>query len=314
LKIVNALFLVISLVGFSVDGFARQDSSKTTSELTTNNASTPEPIVIWQAIYHDKYIQETLSNALDLTIGSHGDYNIISSNELSQEQAFEALKKGGIDLMIAAASNLREQTTSAIYIPLYRGLLGFRLCLVTKSSNLFDSVRTSQEFIDRGLSVGLGRSWPDSDVYRDNGFKVVLVDVYESLIELLRQQQFDCFSRGIFEVDDELTKYRHTGIKLDEHLIFIYPNANFIYVNVNNHKLKQRLNSGFQIAITDQSFYDIFNSHFSDILIKKGIYERHIFLMGNSRLTERASKAINKYGIASFVSTLQSSEDDDTDD
>lgn len=242
-----------------------------------------------------------LQNLNELTKHSHGELRFITSQEMEQERAFAELSKGNIDVIIAAPDTNRETESKVIYVPIDRGLLGFRLCLVNKSAPLFDKINTPQDFISNKYSVGLGSHWPDRLIYETNGLKVVHSPIYEQLFPMLRSKRFHCFSRSISEIDDELAKFQDYDITSDEKVVFIYPNADFIFVNPNKPELYAQLNDGVRAALENRSFHSIFDQHFANTLLEHGIYERKLLILENKQISDTALQAINDFGIASFV-------------
>jgi len=260
-----------------------------------------EQIVVWDRNYDKPFLKETLQNITQLTSEEYGEIEIVSSAKMEQGRAFAELIKGNIDVFIASADINRELQANPIYVPLDRGLLGFRLCLVNKSARTFEHINTPSQFSQNNLSVGLGSHWPDRAVYEDNGFEVVTSPVYNSLFEMLKLKRFDCFSRSVNEIDSEIKRFKETAIIADPHIIFIYPNADFIYISPNNQNLHKRLSAGIGLAIEDNSYFDVFEKYYESTLLKHGIYERKLMIIKNQQLSPAAFSAINRFGIASFV-------------
>jgi len=208
-----------------------------------------EKIVVWERTFNKPFFQDTLNNLSSLTEAEFGAVTFVPSRKMEQGRAFSELLKGNIDIFISAADSSREELAKVIYVPIDRGLLGFRVCLVNKSAQNFNAIRTPNQFIENKLTIGLGSKWPDRKVYEDNNFSVITSPVYNSLFSMLGQKRFDCFSRSVNEVDAELNQYANTNIKLDNNIVFIYPNADFIYVNPNNPRLHRRLSVGMGLSL-----------------------------------------------------------------
>jgi hypothetical protein len=195
----------------------------------------------------------------------------------------------------------KEQLARPIYVPLDRGLLGFRICLTQHNSISLNSINTPIEFKNKNLSVGLGSHWPDTLIYQQNGFKVVTSPIYESLFSMLNRKRFDCFSRSVNELDKELLQIKEHNLQIDNNIIFVYPNADFLFISPTNNQLHKRLSHGLGMAIEDESYFDIFDKHFSNVLLKHGVYERRLLIMNNEQISRQALSAINRFGIASFL-------------
>lgn len=289
--------IVLAGAVFFYSQLSLADSAKSESKGGANK----EKIIVWQRTYEKPHALATLENLNTLTETQFGKLDFVPSKEMEQGRAFLELQQGNIDIVIAAANKKREKQVSIIHIPIDRGLLGFRVCLVNRTARSFQTIRSPIDFIEKKHTVGLGAHWPDKTIYEQNGFQVITSPVYNSLFSMLDNRRFDCFSRSISEVEGELALLANTNISIDENLVFIYPNADFIYVNPNKPELHKRLSMALVKSLEDASYYTIFDEFYEQHLIKHGIYQRSLIILENNDISEEALIAINKYGIASFV-------------
>jgi hypothetical protein len=238
--------------------------------------------------------------ALDKAESKYGQYTIKTLPAPNIEQAFNLLNTpDGLDLIVSGVEKNRESQAYPIYIPLDRGLLGFRLCLINKRSvDMFDAVSTAEEFTERNLQIFVKQQWPDRGIYEDNGFPVWGFNELTGLTNTLLSDKSACFSRSLIEIGFEAAKYQ--DFKIEDNIAFIYPLADIIYVNKANTRLQAALEYGLNKAIEDQSYYQLFNKHYESVLQEHSFYLRKMFLMKNDEVSPRALEAINKYGIASF--------------
>lgn len=260
-----------------------------------------QTLVVWEKNYHSPFFKESLQNMVTLTDEEFGEVELVPSQKMEQGRAFAELVKGNIDVFIGGADTDRESLANAIYVPIDRGLLGFRVCLKHSQTPPFSNIHSVEQFQETNFTIGLGTHWPDTAVYRLNGFKVITSPVYDSLFAMLRNKRFSCFSRGVNEIEGEAGRFQENSIVTDDKLIFIYPNADFIFVSPKNAKLHKRLSIGMGRSIEDYSFFDLFNKYHQDKLLKYGIYERKLLVLNNNQLSNKALSAINRFGIASFV-------------
>ena len=259
-------------------------------------------VVVWERNYNNPFFKQTLLNISQLTESDFESINFVPSKRMEQGRAFAELLKGNIDIFIAAADAKREKLAKPIYVPIDRGLLGFRVCLVNKSATGFTGINSPEDFVNRQLTIGLGSHWPDRQIYESNGFSVVTSPVLDSLFSMLEKNRFDCFSRSVNEVSEELKNYNGNQIKADDNIVFIYPNADFIFVNPKNPRLHRRLSYGMGRALENKSFYQIFDTFFNSQLKEQGIYKRRLLILQNEQISAKALSAINRFGIASFAS------------
>lgn len=163
------------------------------------------------------------------------------------------------------------------------------------------NLTTPNQFIDNNLTVGIGTHWPDRAIYEKNGFTTVTSPVHETLYPMLQNRRFDCLSRSVNEIDAELVTYKHLDIEIEKHIVFIYPNTDFIFINANNTVLLERLSKGIALSLEDRSFMNTFNEFYANEIKDHRIYERKLIFLKNSTISSRAMLAINQYGVASFL-------------
>ncbi len=173
------------------------------------------------------------------------------------------LKKQGI---------LRE-----IGIPLDRGLLGYRICLVTEANkDMLQNVRTAEDL--RRFTVGQGFGWGDAAVYRQAGIPVVEAS-FSSMLDPLRTLaagRFDVLPLGVTEYQHFLAEYakQATGLTADTHLLISYPWFRFVWVSAtapDGDALYTALNKGFAIIAANGTFtavFERFKGHFDPHALK----------------------------------------------
>ena len=85
-----------------------------------------------------------------------------------------------------------EETLLPIRIPIYRGLIGWRIPLVSAANkDLLASVRTLDDL--RRLRFGQRQDWADTPILRANGLEVKTSQSYESLFRMLDAGRFEVF-------------------------------------------------------------------------------------------------------------------------
>ena len=266
------------------------------------SAHAKDRIVLWKSNYETEANLAFIKLAADLTVDEYGEYELLPSEPLEQGRAFANLDKpNDINVIIAGINLEREQSTNTIYIPLERGLTGFRLCFIKKGNeDIFANINTLREFRRHKMYIGVGAHWPDKDILNFNKLPVTTSPIAEDLYAMLDKRRFDCFSRSIKEITDNLAKHRNNQISIEENIAFIYPLADFIYVSKTEERLKERLEKGLKMAINNGQFYELFDRYFKNTLREHNLYGRKLFFLKNENMSERARAAINRYGIASF--------------
>lgn len=265
-----------------------------------------DEFVLWKRNFDRPELFEIIQLAAELTREEYGDYQITSSAEFEQGRAFFYLGEGEhLNVVVGGMDREREEKHLPVYIPVDRGLLGFRLCLTTpdKFTN-FKEVLTLDDFRDSNLSIGVGSHWPDRKILNKNELLSINVPVYQHLFDMLEVGRFDCFLRSISEVDAELQVVQDRGIEAESELAFVYPAADFLFVSKKSPRLQERLEKGLIQAVASGQFQEYFEKYHSDKLMKHHFFTRRFLFLSNRELSEKAKQAINRYGVASFAAGL----------
>lgn len=257
-------------------------------------------VVVYQRNLSNPFVKQSIHNFLTLT-QTDANTSLVASPDMEQNEAFAALARGEIDIIVSAPTRVREALANMVAVPLDRCLLGFRLCMVHQDSPPFIAISNPAQFIQANLSVGLGADWVDRFIYQENGFTVVSSTADNFLYGMLSNKRFDCFTRSVSEIQDNLRDHLNESLAIDQKLVFIYPNGDFIFVNPKKPALFERLQQGVNMAIEDGSYYDVFDEYFAGSLQSHRIFERKLIFLSNNELSENALQAINHYGIASFI-------------
>ncbi len=93
-----------------------------------------------------------------------------------------------------APSEDREAELIPIRIPVTKGLLGFRVCLV-KADNLgkFQDIASLSDWKRKKITIGQGTHWPDTAILESNGLAVIKSSQYQPLFEMLYQKKVRLF-------------------------------------------------------------------------------------------------------------------------
>jgi hypothetical protein len=176
----------------------------------------------------------------------------------------------------------RESRLLPIRIPLLKGLLGYRICIVNKGDEeKFSKVKSLQDFIKQGFTVGQGHDWPDTKILRANGISVVESTSYNGLFHMLTAKRFDCFARGTNEPWNELANQADKNLAIDRHIAFFYRAPLYYFVNSKQVKLAERIEKGLRAVIADGSFNKLFQNHHQKALEKAGLDARTIIKLDN---------------------------------
>lgn len=208
-----------------------------------------------------------------------------SGSIMDQERALRQLEttNGGIDIVWTMTSIERESRLLPIRIPIDKGLLGWRLALVSsKNGQIFKYVKSTDDF---KKFVGCqGHDWPDTMILKGNGIQVLTDPSYPKLFKLIESGKADYFPRSSLEVWNELEINKVNGILLDPYLVIRYPTAMYFFVNKAKVGLARLITTGFEMAINDGSFGRLFQSEYGEKLRTAKFSSRRVINLENPLL------------------------------
>ena len=210
---------------------------------------------------HD-YCVQLLQIALDNTEKKYGKAIIKTVNlELTQGRSLEELAKGNyIDIDWAGTDIKREEELLPIRVPLFAGLLGYRVLVIRKSDkSKFDKINNVNDL--KNLIVLQGTHWPDSDILEASGFNVFRVPKFENMYSMLENKRVDYFLRSISEAYGEVKARKNSGLMVYDRIIVAYKFPMYFFVNKSNKKLAKRVEEGLRIAIDSGQFLKFMKSN-----------------------------------------------------
>ena len=207
-----------------------------------------------------------------------------SENFMTQGRAIKELEVGrNIDLMWTMTNEEREAKALPIRIPMYKGLIGWRVFLMNaKEAN--EQPYSLQDL--RALKVVQGHDWPDTDILRANLFNIHSSPNFESLFKMISLARADLFPRSIIEVWDELETRTAQGISLERHTIISYPTASYFFTARSNEALAKQVEKGLLIAIEDGSFDRLFTNYFETFIERVNLPSRTHHALKNPFLSK----------------------------
>ena len=177
----------------------------------------------------------------------------------------------------------RENAYIPIRIPIYKGLIGWRLFLIhAGQQSTFDEIDSLSGL--QKLTAGQGHDWPDSYILNNSHIDVMSSSKYERLFEMLNKERFNFFPRSVIEIWDELSARPHYNLAVEKGILLRYPAAIYYFVHKNNAQLATDIQRGLQLAIEDGSFEQMFLKHNEWLIEKACLNERHIIDLPNPLL------------------------------
>jgi hypothetical protein len=155
------------------------------------------------------------------------------------------------------------------------------------TQNKFNGIKNLNDL--KRVSIAQGRFWADTQILEANGVKVLKVTQYNSLFYMLDGDRYDAFPRGVHEPWDEMPRWPDLELGVEQNLMLSYISPFYFFVNKNNQKLAETVETGLRMAIADGSFENYFlnDPTIKAVLAKANVKERHVIKLNNPLLPEK---------------------------
>ncbi|MDN3680853.1 ABC transporter substrate-binding protein [Vibrio tapetis subsp. quintayensis] len=206
------------------------------------------------------------------------------------------LMNGNLDIMYVAASKENESNMSTVYFPIYRGLLGMRLGIVTQPNvGLFQGVTNFSQV--RNFVACQGKAWPDTAILEANGIKIAKSLKYPNLFPMLDGGRCDYFPRGVFEPFTEVVAQSQFNLAVDEYVMLRYRMPFYFYTAKNDPELAMHFQDILYDMFEDGTYERLFfaDKEVSDALNLAGLEKRTIFDLNNPELSQKSQQIPNKF-------------------
>jgi len=234
----------------------------------------------------DEYPIQLLALALEQT---GVKYQLIpSDNFLSKGKALDRLQDNREINIIWGMTNVqREKDLLPIRIPIFKGLIGWRLLLIRQDmAERFTYIQQFNHLVK--LSPLQGRDWADTKILQSNGFDVITERNQTSLMKMLVRAQGDFFPRSIIEVWEELATSKVADqIQIQPSLGIRYPAAIYFFVNKKSVPLANLIKTGLEKAIKNGTYEALFVEKYKAYIEKAQIENRTFYPLENAFLPEK---------------------------
>lgn len=167
----------------------------------------------------------------------------------------------------------REKNLIAIKIPLFKGLIGWRLMFIRNADQKQFSVIRNLDHL-RQHTAGLGHDWSDVDIFRFNKMNMVTTSNWDGFFKMLPAGRIDYFPRSVIEIQREHTLYPQ--LHVEESLVLRYPAAYYFFLSNENSELAKIIESSLLKAIDDGDFDNVFNKHYGQALEQANLRNRRV--------------------------------------
>lgn len=247
-----------------------------------------EPLVIRHNFFSEgdasqlNYKGEVLTLLLEKSKARFGPY-VLERKEISgwsQNRAFAELERGSLDVISSQTNDSREKISTPIRYCLYKGLLGVRIGMGTPDTVQKLNAITSWDEV-RTVTLGLVFDWPDYAIQSEAGLRVLRLPEFASSINRLRMGTFQLIPLGIVEVAPIAKRHSMSTIST---WAIAYPTAYYFFVSKARPDLAERLNYGFEVALKDRSFEQLFAKRIGPLVEAADLKKRKIFYIKNPNL------------------------------
>lgn len=231
------------------------------------------------------YPLQVLSLALEQT-GVR--YNLLPTQKvIGQGKSIKQLKANReVSVIWSMTDKIREEELLPVRIPIYKGLIGYRIFFVkSEHRSLFSSFSDISEL--RQYSPVQGYDWPDTKILQHNGFEVVTSNDFNAMYNILDVERANFFPRSVVEIWAELDRDNHSEyLAIEPHIALRYPTATYFFFNKKNLVLANLIETGLRRAIESGEFDKLFMQVHEGYLTRANINQRLIFELDNPVLPE----------------------------
>lgn len=213
---------------------------------------------------------------LDMAMTKSGVPYVIDSVPLpliSESRSVRHLQSHTYTIHWLNSTAVREKNLIAIKIPLFKGLIGWRLMFIREEDQKQFSKISNLENL-RQYTAGLGHDWSDVDIFRFNKMKTVTASNWDGLFKMLPADRIDYFPRSVIEIEREHALFPQ--LYIEKNLVLRYPAAYYFFLSSENGELAKIIETSLLKAIEDGDFDKVFNKHYGDALKKANLRNRRV--------------------------------------
>lgn len=206
---------------------------------------------------------------------------------MAQSRALLAIEHDSKNVQViwTMTTREREERLLPIRIPIYRGLIGWRVVL-QRQADAGQLAAVQDIAALKQFSFGQRHDWPDTAILRANGLQVITSQHYQGLFQMLDAGRFKLFPREIVVAWQEQARAAANGLHLsvDEHLLLHYPSAFYFFTSRNRPDLASDIERGLEAMIADGSFQSLFEQYHGDTLRQAKLHNRRVIELHNPDL------------------------------
>lgn len=201
-----------------------------------------------------------------------------------ESRSVMSVAKGLYDIHWMNTNVHRETVLRPIQIPLFKGLIGWRLLMIRAEDQALLSGPDSLETL-KSLRMVQGHDWPDLEILERNGFNVARASNKEGMFRMLHAGRVDLFPRSMIEIWNETESFSELSLAVDEHIVLVYPAAYYFFVRRADKALAEVIELGLNRAIEDGSFDDLLMRYVGESIKRSNLENRRVLHLSNPLMT-----------------------------
>jgi len=236
-----------------------------------------------------KHKDEVIIRSLEVTVDEYGPFTFEAVDvDMTPSRALASMKTGSlINIFIAPDSEVWNESTIPIKIPIRQGLLSYRLLLVNKIDlPKYNKVKSFDDL--KHLRAGLQNDWITTKIFKKLEMNVITAHNFEGLFLMLNKQRSDYIPRAIYEIYDELNtrKEKLSNVVVEPTLALYLPMFSFVYISPKEQRIASRIKSGLVKLTQTGELKEIFDKYYAKDIIKADLKNRRIIEIKNPYLTD----------------------------
>ncbi|WP_230552333.1 diguanylate cyclase [Teredinibacter turnerae] len=232
--------------------------------------------------HRDSYFVSLLKLALEKS-GESYVLEPITLSAMSEKRSKLFLRSERYNVHWLLTSEELEQELLPVRIPLYKGLIGWRLLVISDEyRDKFSNITEPGALKALVATQGLG--WPDTHILHSNGFSLRLAVDWSGLLEMVSKHNVDYLPLAVNEVWAEMPTLKVKNLIVEPNLALHYPSAYYFFVSKAQPEQARVLESGLRKAVSDGSFDALFYDNFGDDIERAKLEQRRIFRIDNPLL------------------------------
>lgn len=255
--------------------------------LTSNSVCAATWNIVHPELERDiKAINDYPVALLNMALAETGvKYNIKGSSKvMNQSRALKhLLSNREVNVIWDTTDKTRERQLLPVRIPIYKGLIGWRVFLThPDAAAQYSNINTLEQL--RAFRPVQAEDWLDTKVLRSNGFKVDVSDNYQELFTMTMENEQRFFPRSVVEVAMEQEKRGDNQLVIEPDKGIHYPMAFYFFVNKKDKLLARLIQVGLQKAIANGRFDELFMQYHGESLKKLNMPQRTFIPLSNPSL------------------------------